>query len=128
VRILLDTHAFLWFFAGDERLSDAARAAIESQSNQNFLSVGSLWEVAIKTSLGKLSLSRPFEDVVQQAIVDVAVTVLPIGIEDLIEVTRLPFHHRDPFDRLIIAQARIAQLAVVSGDSSLDAYGVVRVW
>ena len=128
MRILLDTHAFLWFFVGDERLSQVARSAIESSDHENFLSVASLWEIAIKTSLGKLHLASSFEAVMTQALAELAISVLPITLRQLVDVAQLPFHHRDPFDRLIAAQARTEKLIVVSGDEVFDSYGVNRWW
>jgi PIN domain nuclease of toxin-antitoxin system len=128
VRILLDTHAFLWFFGGDPKLSVAARSTIEDSNNDNFLSVASLWEIAIKTSLGKLSLQGSFERVIAQALADVDAGLIPIELDHLSEVAGLPFHHRDPFDRLLIAQAKSEQMPLVSADSSFDPYGVRRIW
>ena len=113
MKILLDTHAFLWFFEGDERLSTSAREAIESEANENLLSVASLWEIAIKTSIGKLRLTGPFGDIVSRAMNDVSVTVVPITMPHLVEVSTMHFHHRDPFDRLLAAQAKTEGLTIV---------------
>ena len=128
MKILLDTHAFLWFFEGDERLSTSAREAIESEANENLLSVASLWEIAIKTSIGKLRLTGPFGDIVSRAMNDVSVTVVPITMPHLVEVSTMHFHHRDPFDRLLAAQAKTEGLTIVSGDECFEAYGTQRPW
>jgi PIN domain nuclease of toxin-antitoxin system len=104
VNILLDTHAFLWFVADNPRLSKAARVLIEAEDSQPFLSMASLWEIAIKISLGKLEL------------------------EHFATIANLPFHHRDPFDRLIAVQSKIEKMPLVSADTSFDVYEIERVW
>lgn len=128
MKILLDTHAFLWFFLGDSRISPAARSAIESDENQNLLSIVSLWEIAIKSSIGKITLTGDFESIVHQALADATIALLPINVPHVVEVSRFPFHHRDPFDRLIVAQARIDGLVIVSADDVFAAYNVTRLW
>jgi PIN domain nuclease of toxin-antitoxin system len=128
VTILLDTHAFLWFFTGDSRLSTTARAAIESETNDNLLSTAALWEIAIKTSLGKLTFSGGFEEVMLRAISDLSLSILPITLPHLVRLAELPFHHRDPFDRLVASQALVEQIPIVSADDIFDAYGVARLW
>lgn len=128
MNLLLDTHAFLWFIAGSENLSASARQLIEDPRNQPYLSAASLWEMAIKLSLGKLYLARPFEELVPEQMTLNGIQFLPIEMDHLIPVVTLPFHHRDPFDRLLIAQAMVEQMPVVSGDSSFDAYSVRKLW
>jgi PIN domain nuclease of toxin-antitoxin system len=128
VTILLDTHAFLWFFLGDSRLSTTARSAIESAANQNVLSIASLWEIAIKVSLAKITFAGDFQSVIYQALADTSATVLPITVPHLLEVSRLPFQHRDPFDRLIAAQARMDNLSIVTADEVFAEYNVDRIW
>ena len=103
MKLLLDTHAFLWFIAGSERLSATARELIEDSANQPFLSAASLWEMAIKLSLGRLHLGRPFEELIPEQMRLNGIQLLGIEIEHVTPVTTLPFHHRDPFDRLIVA-------------------------
>lgn len=126
--LLLDTHAFLWFVAGDERLPPAARAHIEDGANRVWLSTASLWELAIKLSLGRLSLAQPFEEFVYTQLRVNSIELLHISVEHLSALTQLPFHHRDPFDRLLIAQTRVEGIPLVSGDSAFDAYDVRRIW
>ena len=128
MRLLLDTHSFLWFIAGDLRLSPTARRAIEDESNELLISVGSLWEMAIKVSLGKLILDQPFEMLIPEHLDALGVGVLQIDVDHLVQLTALPFHHRDPFDRLIAAQALVDSLAVVGGDAVFDDYGLHRIW
>ena len=103
MRLLLDTHTFLWFVLGDGRLSAKARAAIEDPSNEKLLSPASYWEIAIKISLGKYTLSKPYEEFMGKEIGENGFVVLSIEPKHTAVLTTLPFHHRDPFDRLIIA-------------------------
>ena len=128
MRLLLDTHAFLWFFIGNTSLSARARALIEDKSNEKFFSVASLWEIAIKVSVGKLTLSAPFDDIFPDQIANNGIHLLSVTSAHVSAITALPFHHRDPFDRLLIAQAMIEQLQMVSADPALDAYSITRIW
>jgi PIN domain nuclease of toxin-antitoxin system len=128
MRLLLDTHAFLWFVMGDNRLSQSARAAIEDPANEKRLSVASLWEIAIKHSLGKLRLAEPFEVLIPREMHRNALVILPIEVSHLARVDALPFHHRDPFDRLLIAQALVEDLNLVSIEAAFDTYRVSRIW
>jgi len=128
MRLLLDTHSFLWFISGSPHLSRNARTLIEDVSNQPFLSVASLWEMAIKLSLGKLSLSEPFEVLLPEQMRLNGINLLGIEMEHTALVAKLPFHHRDPFDRLLIAQAMVERIPIVSADTAFDAYDVKRLW
>ncbi len=128
MRLLLDTHSFLWFIAGDEQLSAVAREIIADMDNEVLLSVASLWEIAIKVSLGKLTLGKPFEELIPEQLVLNNIDVLPIGLDDLSLVATLPLHHRDPFDRLIIAQAITGELPIVGKDSAFTQYPVDLIW
>ncbi len=128
MNLLLDTHAFLWFIAGSDDLSARARALIENAANRPFLSAASLWEMAIKLSLGKLRLTLPFEEMIPQQMLLNGVQFLPIEMEHLVPIVGLPFHHRDPFDRLLIAQAMVEQMPLVSGDPAFDPYPVQKLW
>jgi PIN domain nuclease of toxin-antitoxin system len=128
VNLLLDTHTFLWFIGGSDRLSAAARTLVEEPTNQPYLSVASLWEMAIKLSIGKLTLARPFEDLIPEQMQLNGVQLLNIELAHIIPVTNLPFHHRDPFDRLLISQAIVERMPIVSGDPSFDGYEVKRLW
>jgi PIN domain nuclease of toxin-antitoxin system len=128
MKLLLDTHAFLWFIIGSSNLSDAARALIEDAANERFLSVASLWEMAIKLSIGKLSFSSPFDVLIPQQLSLNGIDLLNIEVAHAAIVATLPFHHRDPFDRLLIAQAIVEKMPVVSIDAALDTYGITRLW
>lgn len=128
MRLLVDTHALIWYVDQDHLLSQPAHAAITDPSNELLLSAASVWEIAIKVGMGKLTLSGPFRAWMQKAQADLGTTLLPITVEHADEQTRLPNHHRDPFDRMLLAQAIIEQLTPVSADTTFDQYGVTRVW
>jgi PIN domain nuclease of toxin-antitoxin system len=125
--LLLDTHAFLWWVADDDRLPGRARAAITG-ADRVFVSVASCWELAIKTSLGRLTLSRPLDRFLAEHLGSNQFTLLPIELPHTAAVATLPFHHRDPFDRLLAAQALHEKLPLVSADPVFKAYKVKRVW
>ena len=126
--LLLDTHTFLWFISGDTQLSNRASALIEDVNNDRFLSVASLWEIAIKVNIGKLALTESFGTLIPRELQNNAVAILPVKLEHLAKLVELPLHHRDPFDRLIVVQALVEQMTVVSSDDKLDAYGLRREW
>jgi len=128
VKLLLDTHAFLWFIGGNDRLNAYARALIEDEANDRYLSVASLWEMAIKVSIGKLDVPLPFTRLVRQHVVGSAIDVLQVKPEHLDEQRRMPFHHRDPFDRLLIAQAITKEIPIVSRDSTFEEYSAQLIW
>ncbi len=126
--LLLDTHAFLWFCQDDPQLSTTAKALIEDASNRKLLSVASCWEIAIKAGLRKLKLGEPSAAYIPAALSRTGIELLPISLAHATAVESLPLHHRDPFDRLLVAQSTIEAIPVVSVDSSLDPYGVIRLW
>ncbi len=128
MRLLLDTHAFLWFISGDKNLSQRSRTLIQEANNEILISIATLWEIAIKISLKKLELLQPFEIIIPREITDNEFTQLPIKLEHLFELKRLPCHHRDPFDRLLIAQSSSEKLPLISKDSLFDNYSVERIW
>ena len=128
MKYLLDTHTLLWFLKGDKKLSDKARQLIDSPRNSKFLSIVSLWEIAVKVSLGKLVLEKPFERLFPEQLHFNRIKVLDITVDSLIKLTTLPFHHRYPFDRLIIAQALVEELPIIGADAAFDAYGISREW
>ena len=128
MKYLLDTHTLLWFLQGDKKLSDKARQFIDNPSNEKFLSVVSLWEIAVKVSLGKLALGKSFERLFPEQLHFNRIQILDITVDSLIKLTTLPFHHRDPFDRLIIAQAFVEELPIIGADTAFDAYGINREW
>ena len=124
--LLLDTQAFLWWVGDDPRLSRRARRAITESSC--LLSVASCWEIAIKAGLGKLEIPRPIDRFLQQQLEVNGFSLLPASLEHVSAVADLPSHHRDPFDRLLAAQARREDLSIVSADPVFRKYGVKRVW
>ena len=128
MRCLLDTHTFLWFINGDDRLGKRAREVISNIESEVLLSIASLWEIAIKISLGKLELELSFPELVQRQLIANEIGLLPIDPRHLFTLTDLPFHHRDPFDRLIIAQAMSEGIPVLSGDEEFQSYPVQTVW
>lgn len=128
MNLLLDTHSFLWFIMGSSRLSGSARALIEDDAHDKRLSTASLWEMAIKLSLGRLTLAEPFGVLIPQQLRVSGIEILNIEIDHLAALTTLPLHHRDPFDRLIIAQAIVEQCPIVSVDPAFEAYPVERLW
>lgn len=125
--ILLDTHSLLWWLDNDDRLSRRAREAIQNPITQVLVSVGSLWEIGIKQQLGKLKASNLVNNF-QKELDDAGFVELPISGVHAIRAAVLPINHRDPFDRLLIAQAEIENVPIVSRDSQFDSYGVHRVW
>lgn len=128
MRCLLDTHTFLWAVNDSPRLSHRAREVVEDEANELFLSVASLWEIAIKLSAGKLKLELPFLDLAVQKTSAHGIEIMPITAAHLDVVWRLPFHHRDPFDRLIAAQCLSENYSLLSRDGALDSYEIERLW
>jgi PIN domain nuclease of toxin-antitoxin system len=128
MRSLLDTHAFLWFVAGDERLSVRARNRIEARDSEVLLSIASIWEIAIKAALGRLPLPSPVRSFVPQQMTENKIGLLPVALDHALEAGSLPHHHRDPFDRMLVVQARMEEMPIISADPELDRYGIERVW
>ncbi|HEX8012420.1 MAG TPA: type II toxin-antitoxin system VapC family toxin [Casimicrobiaceae bacterium] len=128
MRVLLDTHAFLWWVEDAPALSKRARAAIANPTNECLLSLASCWEMAIKLSLGKLRLRGTIERFIPEQLSANALGQLPIDFRHVARVATLPFHHRDPFDRLLAAQALEERCAIVSANPMFRRYGVKRVW
>jgi PIN domain nuclease of toxin-antitoxin system len=128
MKYLLDTHTLIWFIGGEASLSAAVRELIENEENEVFVSIASLWEIAIKFSLGKLNLARPFDELFPAQLITNDIQLLSITPEHLSTLCTLPFHHRDPFDRLIIAQALVEKMSVLGVDAAFDFYDVKRIW
>lgn len=126
--VLVDTHAFLWMTVEPERLGSVARARIEDPASRVLLSLASVWEIAIKESLGKLELPAPVGSFVEEQLALTRTAILPISFGHAVRVAELPWHHRDPFDRLLVAQALVDRIPLLSTDVSLDPYGVERLW
>jgi PIN domain nuclease of toxin-antitoxin system len=130
VRLLLDTHAMYWYIEDDFQLSGPARTLIQDASNAILISPASYWEMAIKISIRKWRLNRPYEDFINIGLNQYGFQILPILPKHTARLIGLPFPpgHKDPFDRLIASQALVEQIPIVSADSALDAYGVNRLW
>jgi PIN domain nuclease of toxin-antitoxin system len=128
MRLLIDTHAFLWFLLDDAQLSAAARNLIIDPYNDIEISPATYWEIAIKISINKYSLPEPFGQFMEREITANQFRILHIEPRHVMPLTTLPFHHRDPFDRLLIVQAIVEQIPIISGDSALDDYAVTRLW
>lgn len=124
--LLLDTHALIWFLDNDTRLPATTRTQIETTPTV-FVSIASLWEISIKANIGKLDLSAPFSTI-EPNLVALGITQLPITFKDLEIYLSLPLHHRDPFDRILIAQTINHSLLLVSQDTQIDAYAMQRLW
>lgn len=128
MKILVDTQAVIWFAENNHQLSDNARKVLENTENECFISMASFWEIAIKMSLGKLdinglTLPQFFDEVTENNFL-----MLDINRNHILEVEKLPFHHRDPFDRMIIAQAKSEKMEVLSVDEAFDMYLSNRIW
>ena len=128
MRVLLDTHVFLWWVDGDAALSRRARATIADAGNECLFSIASAWEMAIKVSLGRLAVRGPLERVLPDQLAANGFGTLPIDLDHAARVASLPFHHRDPFDRLLAAQSLEERIPIVSADPVFRRYGVTRIW
>jgi PIN domain nuclease of toxin-antitoxin system len=128
VRLLLDSHTLLWAVDDPTRLGAMAAAALQDPANDLTVSAATVWELAIKVGLGKLTLSQPYLSWMNRALADLGASILPITVESADAMSALPSHHRDPFDRLLIAQAGLEGLILISADTRFDAYGVNRLW
>jgi PIN domain nuclease of toxin-antitoxin system len=126
--LLLDTHTFLWWVDASPRLGRRARAAITDPARRCYFSLASSWEIAIKLSLGKLEIPGSVEQFVPSQLAQNDFEELPLSFAHVARVARLPFHHRDPFDRLLVAQALEEDLTIVSADPIFRRYGVQVVW
>lgn len=128
MNLLLDTHTYLWQSFDPEKISRPALKAMEAPKTSLWVSIGSIWEIGILCSLKRICLEVSLQSLVEQSIRDAGIQVIPIEANHIDELVALPFFHRDPFDRLIIAQAKIIGAAVVGKDEAFDRYGIERVW
>jgi PIN domain nuclease of toxin-antitoxin system len=128
VRLLLDAHALLWFLADDPKLSSTAKALIEDPGNDRLVSVATCWEIAIKAGLKKLHLGEPAATFLPRELATNRCGLLGIDLTHATFVESLSPHHKDPFDRILVAQSMIEKLPVVSADAQLDSYGITRLW
>ena len=128
MKLLTDTHTFLWFVYNDPQLSSTARSLMADPANDILLSLASVWELAIKVGIGKLTLTQPVELFVLDQLARNNMQTLPILMSHALHVAKMPLHHRDPFDRLIIAQSLLEAIPIISVDAVFDSYGVQRLW
>lgn len=130
MRLLLDTHAMYWYVEGDPKLSSTAQTLIQDTTNEVLISPASYWEIAIKVSIGKWTLNRPYEEFIDLGLKQYGFQVLPILPAHTARLIGLasPPNHKDPFDRLIVAQAIVEGIPLVSVDPTLDAYPIERLW
>ncbi len=128
MKLLLDTHTFLWFMLNQPELSTTARDLIINPNNDILLSPASYWEIAIKISIGKYQLPGPYELWMNDQLLTNTIEILPITIAHTATVIKLPFHHKDPFDRLLIAQSIAENISIISTDGIFDSYAVDRIW
>lgn len=131
MKYLIDTHTFLWFISGSSKLSATAKQSISNSNNEIVLSIASLWEISIKTSLNKLEISGSYESVIQD-VINFNIEILSINFLHTLYQSKLPLYHRDPFDRMIISQAKAEGFNLISGDQMLDHYfldgDIKRIW
>jgi PIN domain nuclease of toxin-antitoxin system len=131
MRYLIDTHTFLWFNNGSSEISQIAKSMIENKENEIFISIASLWEISIKSALGKLVISSDFETVIDD-VIQSEIEVLSINFTHLVTQNKLPFHHKDPFDRIIISQGIVENMEIISKDEKFDDYlfdeKIKRIW
>jgi PIN domain nuclease of toxin-antitoxin system len=126
--LLLDTQAFLFALNSPEIIPTKTKKLFNSEDHELYLSLASIWEMSIKSSLGKLKLKAPLKEIIQTSIKESGLKILPIQAEHTYLVEELPFHHKDPFDRIIIAQSFVERMPIVSSDAAFDQYDVKRIW
>jgi len=128
MQVLLDTHTLIWFFQGHQSFSDKMRLLIENQNNEKLISIASVWQMSIKQNIGKLSFGLPIKTFIEQQIALNDFNLLNINLDHIDIITTLPLQHRDPFDRILIAQAMVENIPIISADTAFDAYSITRLW
>jgi PIN domain nuclease of toxin-antitoxin system len=128
MNLLLDTHVFIWMMTDDSRISPTAKAALADLGNDLWLSAASVWELSIKSAIGKLVFADPLPVFVSEGLIKARASELPVSIRHALQVATMPLHHNDPFDRLLAAQAKVESMALVTVDAKLVPYGVPIVW
>lgn len=128
MKLLLDTHTFLWMTSDPSKLTPIARAALADPANERFFSDASIWEIAIKIQLGKLQFPVPFDQTIYQGLQRAKCSILPITTRHVAAVWNLPSHHRDPFDRLLVVQSSLETLTLVTYDTLLRPYNIPILW
>ncbi len=128
MKLLIDTHTYVWLSENPKRIGRQAERRLEDGRNEVYLSIVSVWETAIKIGLGKLTLDGPLAKHIERGLERLKLTLLPLTREHAFAIAQLPHHHRDPFDRMLIAQAIHEDMAIVTADVAFDAYSVRRIW
>jgi PIN domain nuclease of toxin-antitoxin system len=128
MNLLLDTHTFIWWTIQRNKLSQLASDRLINPNNSLFLSLASVWEMQIKLQLGKLTFDLPLSELITSQQQTNGLQILPIQLEHILALGDLPNHHRDPFDRMLVAQSMVEQMAILSADIVLDSYPVQRIW
>ncbi|HEY9655195.1 MAG TPA: type II toxin-antitoxin system VapC family toxin [Crinalium sp.] len=128
MKLLLDTHTFIWLDSNPSRLSERVRSLLQDPNNTLLLSIVSIWEIQIKTQIGKLQLSIPLAELIESQRQANMIEILPISLSHVLALNHLPPHHKDPFDRLLIAQANLESATFVSQDEILSSYSVQLIW
>lgn len=128
LKLLLDTHAFIWWYNAPDRLTEKVLLACQDTNNTLILSVASVWEMQIKAQLNKLRLDKPLNDIIRRQQEQNRLLITPITLPIVLALDTLPLHHRDPFDRLLIAQSRVDELMLVSNDNLIKQYTVSLFW
>lgn len=128
MKLLLDTHAFLWFVTDSPKLTPMSKKLIEDETNQRLISIASIWEMAIKHSIDKLRFQPSFDEFIEEQIFVNKLIIINVNLNHIKTVASLPLYHRDPFDRLIIAQSIVEQLPIISADKIFDSYSLIRLW
>lgn len=128
MKLLLDTHAFIWWDREPERLPPRVYSACENPDNQLYLSVASVWEMQIKVGVGKLSFQQPLSDIIENQKNENGLTILPVNLPHVWQLATLPSHHNDPFDRMLVAQAMAEKMALVTADRHIARYSAELFW
>lgn len=128
MRLLLDTHAFMWWDSDPDKIPEETFTLLKQPKNELLLSLVSVWEMQIKVQLGKLTLRNDLKDIVQQQQTTNGIELLPVSLAHVLDIDELPYHHKDPFDRLLIAQSRVESVSLVSGDRIFQQYDCTVVW
>jgi PIN domain nuclease of toxin-antitoxin system len=128
VKYLIDTHTLLWIVTNDPKLSAKAKDLYLDSENEIFISMASIWELSIKSSLGKISLEQPLDEFVDEHVKGNDIRILKIELSHVLRIENLPFYHRDPFDRLIISQSIEDNIPIIGSDKTFDSYPIKRIW
>ena len=128
MKLLLDTHTFIWFITDSPKLTPMSKQLIEDENNQRLISMASIWEMAIKHSIGKLRFQPSFDEFIEEQIFVNKLTIIHVNLNHIKTVASLPLYHRDPFDRLIIAQSIVEKVPIISADKIFDSYSIIRLW